>query len=49
MLPSAVSEFFGLDPTSLYHLAQIPGMVLLYHALVATPLRHPRPAAAAVR
>jgi hypothetical protein len=48
-LPSAVSEFLGLDPTSLYHLAQIPGMVLLYHALVATPQRQPRPAAAAVR
>jgi hypothetical protein len=48
-LPPAVSEFFGLDPTSLYHLAQIPGMVLLYHALVATPQRQPRPAAAAVR
>ena len=34
-LPSAVTDLFGLDPTRLYHLAQIPGMVLLYHALVA--------------
>ncbi len=32
-LPSEVTERFGLDPTSLYHLAQIPGMVLLYLAL----------------
>lgn len=32
-LPADVTETFGLDPTSLYHLAQIPGMVLLYLAL----------------
>ena len=48
-LPSAVTDLFGLDPTSLYHLAQIPGMVLLYHALVAMPQRQPRTAAGAVR
>ena len=49
-LPSDVTELVGLDPTSLYHLAQIPGMVLLYHALVAAPQRQPRaaPAPAAV-
>jgi hypothetical protein len=41
-LPSAVTELVGLDPTSLYHLAQIPGMVLLYHALVAAPQRQPQ-------
>jgi hypothetical protein len=34
----ASAEFLrpvGLDPTSLYHLAQIPGLVLLYLAVVA--------------
>ncbi|HSI30854.1 MAG TPA: hypothetical protein VK951_05950 [Miltoncostaeaceae bacterium] len=41
-LPSDVTELVGLDPTSLYHLAQIPGLVLLYHALVATPQRQPQ-------
>ncbi len=45
-LPSDVTELVGLDPTSLYHLAQIPGLVLLYHALVAAPQRQPRAAAA---
>lgn len=32
-LPADVTARFGLDPTSLYHLAQIPGMVLLFLAL----------------
>jgi Family of unknown function (DUF6962) len=41
-LPSPVSELVGLDPTSLYHLAQIPGMILLAHAVVAAPQRAPR-------
>lgn len=45
-LPPSVTELVGLDPTSLYHLAQIPGMLLLYHALVAAPQRAARPAAA---
>ena len=48
-LPSPVTELVGLDPTSLYHLAQIPGMVLLYHALVAVPQRQPRAAPAPAR
>jgi Family of unknown function (DUF6962) len=39
-LPSDVTAVVGLDPTSLYHVAQIPAMVLLYAALAATnPLR----------
>jgi hypothetical protein len=33
-LPRDVTELVNLDPTSLYHLVQIPGMVLLYRALV---------------
>jgi hypothetical protein len=33
--PADVTEIVGLDPTSLYHLAQIPGMVLLYAALAS--------------
>ena len=45
-LPSDVTELVGLDPTSLYHLAQIPGLVLLYHALVAAPQRQPQAAPA---
>jgi hypothetical protein len=36
-LPDHVTKAVGLDPTSLYHLAQIPAMVLLYMALSATP------------
>jgi hypothetical protein len=36
-LPAHVTEVVRLDPTSLYHLAQIPGMVLLYLALRTTP------------
>lgn len=36
-LPDDVSAIIGLDPTSLYHLVQIPGVVLLYLALSATP------------
>jgi hypothetical protein len=36
-LPNDVSAIVGLDPTSLYHLVQIPGMVLLYMALSAAP------------
>ena len=31
--PADVTSLIGLDPTSLYHLAQIPGMVLLFAAL----------------
>lgn len=31
--PGDVTGLVGLDPTSLYHLAQIPGMVLLFAAL----------------
>ena len=45
-LPSDVTELVGLDPASLYHLAQIPGLVLLYHALVAAPQRQPQAAPA---
>ena len=41
-LPSAVSEVVGLDPTSAYHLAQIPGMILLAYAVIAAPQRAPR-------
>ncbi|HSJ74389.1 MAG TPA: hypothetical protein VK904_08740 [Miltoncostaeaceae bacterium] len=48
-LPSPVTELVGLDPTSLYHLAQIPGMVLLYHAVIAAPQRQPRAAPAPAR
>ena len=33
-LPGDVTARVGLDPTSLYHLAQIPGMVMLYGTLV---------------
>jgi hypothetical protein len=36
-LPAHVTDTVGLDPTSLYHLAQIPGVVLLYVALSASP------------
>jgi hypothetical protein len=32
-LPDRLTEVVGLDPTSLYHLAQIPGMLLLFVAL----------------
>lgn len=32
-LPDDVTGLVGLDPTSLYHLAQIPGMVLLFAAV----------------
>ena len=38
-LPAGVTEVAGLDPTSVYHLAQIPAMVLLCSALI----REPRP------
>jgi hypothetical protein len=43
-LPEDVTGLVGLDPTSLYHLAQIPGMLLLYHALAAAPQRQEQPA-----
>jgi hypothetical protein len=33
-LPADLTEFVGLDPISLYHLAQIPALVMLYVALV---------------
>lgn len=39
--PAGVAEAVGLDPTALYHLVQIPGMVLLYLA-VAGPRRSER-------
>ena len=32
--PSGLTELLGLDPISVYHLAQIPGVVMLYLALV---------------
>jgi hypothetical protein len=32
-LPAGVTDSVGLDPTSLYHVAQIPAMVLLFLAL----------------
>jgi hypothetical protein len=44
-LPASATELVGLDPISLYHLAQIPGMLLLYHALAAAPERARRLAA----
>jgi hypothetical protein len=34
-LPAGVTEHVGLDPTSLYHVAQIPAMVLLFVALTS--------------
>jgi hypothetical protein len=38
--PEDVTALVGLDPTSLYHLAQIPGMVLLFAALAGiSPVR----------
>ncbi len=36
-LPADVTDVVGLDPTSLYHVAQIPGMIALYVALCAAP------------
>jgi hypothetical protein len=45
-LPEDVTGLVGLDPTSLYHLAQIPGLVLLYHALAHAPQRQEEPAQA---
>jgi hypothetical protein len=48
-LPSAATDLVGLDPTSLYHLAQIPGLILLAHAVIAAPQRQPRPAAILAR
>jgi hypothetical protein len=33
-MPADVTALVGLDPTSLYHVAQIPGMVMLYGTLV---------------
>lgn len=43
-LPEDVTGLVGLDPTSLYHLAQIPGLVLLYLALASAPQRQAQPA-----
>jgi hypothetical protein len=38
--PADVTALVGLDPTSLYHLAQIPGMVLLFAAVMGiSPVR----------
>ena len=45
-LPDDVTGLVGLDPTSLYHLAQIPGMVLFFLALAAAPQWLRRPARA---
>ena len=45
-LPSGATELVGLDPTSLYHLAQIPGLVLLAWAAAGARPRDgdaPRP------
>jgi hypothetical protein len=36
-LPPDVTDVTGLDPTSLYHVAQIPAMLLLFAALVGAP------------
>ena len=36
-LPADVTDVVGLDPTSLYHVAQIPGMIALFVALCAAP------------
>jgi hypothetical protein len=33
-MPGDVTAHVGLDPTSLYHVAQIPGMLMLYGTLV---------------
>jgi hypothetical protein len=33
-MPGSVTELVGLDPVSLYHLAQIPPMALLYVAII---------------
>ena len=33
-MPADVTALVGLDPTSLYHVAQIPGMAMLYGTLV---------------
>ncbi len=38
-LPPDVVDPTGLDPTSLYHLAQIPGLVLLYLAAIGRGIR----------
>jgi hypothetical protein len=38
-LSPAVTAHLGLDPTSIYHLAQIVGMVLLYRAVSTAPSR----------
>jgi hypothetical protein len=36
-LPADVTGVAGLDPTSLYHVVQIPAMLLLFAALVGAP------------
>jgi hypothetical protein len=36
-LPADATDVVGLDPTSVYHLAQIPAMVLLFMALGGVP------------
>lgn len=43
-LPERVTGVVGLDPTSLYHLVQIPAIVLLYVALVRRAGSRPRAA-----
>lgn len=47
-LPPGITGVVGLDPTSLYHLAQIPGMVLLFVALAGARPRRTGPATPAV-
>jgi hypothetical protein len=42
-LPSRLTEVIGLDPTSVYHLAQIPPMILLCRAVGNRPRLRPGP------
>jgi hypothetical protein len=41
-LPGRMTGAIGLDPTSLYHVAQIPAIILLYAALVHRSTPAPR-------
>jgi len=43
-LPAGITELVGLDPVSLYHLAQIPPMALLYVAIIERSASRPAPA-----
>lgn len=42
-LPSDVEPLPGFDPTALYHVAQIPGLILLSWAVSSVPAWRPRP------